>query len=65
MAVFSEYSPQETVFPEFNINLNYAVSHTSKPDTIKYVMCDYVGGRDSDIMLSRLWFKSGFALLSC
>jgi hypothetical protein len=28
-------------------------------------MCDYVGGRDSDIMLSRLWFKSGFALLSC
>jgi len=60
MAVFSEYSLQETEFPEFNINLNYAVNHTSKPDTIKYVMWDYVEGTDSDNMLSRLWITSGF-----
>jgi len=61
MTVFSEYSLQETVFPEFNINLNYAAKHISKPDTIKYVMWDYVGATDSDIMLSHLWFNSGFA----
>jgi len=51
MTVFSEYSLQETVFPEFNINLNYAVKHISNPGTIKYVMWDYVGATDSDIML--------------
>jgi hypothetical protein len=60
MTVFSECSLQETAFPEFNINLNYAVNHISKPDTIKYVMWYYVGGTGSAILLSRLWFNSGF-----
>ena len=54
------YSLQENVFPEYNINFNYAVSHISKPDTVKYVLWDCVGGTDSDIVLSRLWFNSGF-----
>jgi len=52
MTVFSEYSPQETVFLEFYTNLNYAVNHISKPDTVKCVLWDYVGGTGSEIMFS-------------